>query len=210
MGNELFGEKKTTKQIIREQNRINNRSIRELDRSLNNMKQQEKKDQIEMKRLAKQGQMAAIKATAKNIVRMRQHQNKIVKLRCELRSVSHQMDSMQANAQLMKAMKNVSQIMPQINKQMQLPELQKVMQQYDQEQMNMQIKQEMVDDAMEMALDHDSDDENELIQQVLDEIGIEVDQGLDDAPKNKLKADEQMALDNADKDLQNRLNALSS
>eukprot|EP01084_Bolivina_argentea_P174770 302729_1 len=210
MGNELFGEKKTTKQIIREQKRINNRSIRELDRSLNKMKQQEKKEQIEMKRLAKQGQMAAIKATAKNIVRMRQHQNKIVKLRCELRSVSHQMDSMQANAQLMKAMKNVSQIMPQINKQMQLPELQKVMQQYDQEQMNMQIKQEMVDDAMEMALDHDSDDENELIQQVLDEIGIEVDQGLDDAPKNKLKADEQMALDNADKDLQNRLNALSS
>eukprot|EP01083_Nonionella_stella_P171377 585340_1 len=84
-----------------------------------------------MKRLAKQGKMAAIKETAKNIVLMRQHQKKIVKLRFEMRSVSHKMDSMQANAQLMKSMKNVSQIMPQINKQMQLHELQTLIKQYD-------------------------------------------------------------------------------
>jgi len=42
MGN-ILGDKKTVKQIIREQKRINNRSIRELDRELNRIKREQKK-----------------------------------------------------------------------------------------------------------------------------------------------------------------------
>ena len=123
MGN-ILGDKKTVKQIIREQKRINNRSIRELDRELNRIKREEKKAQNEMKRLAKQGQMQAVKHLAKDIVRMKDSQTKFIKLKAELRSLSAQMDNMAATAQLQKAMKNVSRTLGTLSKQIKLPELQ--------------------------------------------------------------------------------------
>merc|ERR1712157_277496 len=97
----VFGEKKTMKQIIREQKRINNRSIRQLERELNKLKKEEKKNQIEMKRLAKQGQHTAVRHLAKDIVRIRSSQSNFIKLKGELSSLSHQMDRVQANKQLM-------------------------------------------------------------------------------------------------------------
>lgn len=123
MGN-VWGDKKTVKQIIREQKRINNRSIRELDRELNRIKREEKKAQQEMKRLAKQGQMQAVKHLAKDIVRMKQSETKFIKLKAELRSLSAQMDNMAATAQLQKAMKNVSRTLGTLANQIKLPELQ--------------------------------------------------------------------------------------
>jgi len=42
MGN-IWGDKKTIKQIIKEQKRINNRSIRDLDRELNRLKREQTK-----------------------------------------------------------------------------------------------------------------------------------------------------------------------
>ena len=123
MGN-VLGDKKTIKQIIREQKRINNRSIRELDRELNRIKREQKKAQNEMKRLAKQGQMQAVKHLAKDIIRMKDTETKFIKLKAELRSLSAQMDSMAATAQLQKAMKNVSRTLGTMANQIKLPELQ--------------------------------------------------------------------------------------
>merc|ERR1712228_686152 len=98
-----------------------------------------------------------------------------IKLKGELSSLSHQMDRVQANKQLMDSMKNISKIMPVINKQIKLPELQKIIQKFDEDQMKNQLKQEIIDDVF----DHDDDAENELIAKVLDEIGIEMETNLD-------------------------------
>eukprot|EP01083_Nonionella_stella_P290168 987413_1 len=203
----IFGEQKTVKQIIREQKRINNRSIRQLEREINKIKREEKKNQIEMKRLAKQGQHAAVRHLAKDIVRMRATQANFIKLKCELSSISRQMDTMAANKQLMDSMKNVSKIMPIINKQINLPELQNIMRKYDENQMKNQLKQDMINDAMDDALDYDSDAEDELIQKVMDEIGIEMDTNLDNVPNKKLKNPNEPIVENEiDQDLQKRFN----
>eukprot|EP00486_Rosalina_sp_Unknown_P005299 CAMPEP_0201571250 /NCGR_PEP_ID=MMETSP0190_2-20130828/13929_1 /ASSEMBLY_ACC=CAM_ASM_000263 /TAXON_ID=37353 /ORGANISM="Rosalina sp." /LENGTH=215 /DNA_ID=CAMNT_0047995691 /DNA_START=18 /DNA_END=665 /DNA_ORIENTATION=- len=213
MGNlNPFGEKKTVKQIIREQKYDNKRSIRQLERELNKIKREEKKNQIEMKRLAKQGQNQSVRVLAKDIVRMRQTQANFIKMKCELTSLSHQLDTVQANKQLMDSMKNISNIMPMINNQIKLPELQTVIRKFDEEHMKSEIKQEMMDDMMDSALDHDSDAEDELIDKVMAEIGIEIDSNLQNVPNKQLK-DKQDEIaneneDKADKDLQNRLDAL--
>mmetsp|Transcript_23402 Transcript_23402/g.37452 ORF Transcript_23402/g.37452 Transcript_23402/m.37452 type:complete len:218 (+) Transcript_23402:35-688(+) len=206
--NKIFGEKKTVKQIIREQKRINNRSIREIARELNKIKKEEQKNQIEMKRLAKQGQMTAVRHLAKDIVRMRQTQTNFIKLKSELQSLSHSMDAMQANKQLVQSMKNVSKIMPVINKQIKLPELTRVLRQFDEETTKQQLKQELIDDAMNDVLDNDEDAEDELVSRVLDEIGIEMDSNLQNAPGKALPQKQQDIEDEVDKDLQQRLNAL--
>lgn len=204
MGN-ILGDKKTVKQIIREQKRINNRSIRELDRELNRIKREQKKAQNEMKRLAKQGQMQAVKHLAKDIIRMKDSETKFIKLKAELRSLSAQMDSMAATAQLQKAMKNVSRTLGTMANQIKLPELQAALQKYQMESEQMEMKQDMINDALDDALDQDSDAEDELIQKVMDEVGLDFNSGLVDAPMAKK---EEVVEDQVDDDLQKRLNNL--
>ena len=206
-----FGEKKTVKQVIREQKRINNRSIRQLERELNKIRREQKKNENEMKRLAKQGQLTAVRHLAKDIVRMRATEANFIKLKCELQSLSHQMDTMIANKQLIESMKNISKIMPTLNRQIKLPELQRIMQKFDEEQQKMSLKQEIIDDTMDNAFDHDEDAEDELVAKVLDEIGIEMETNLENVPNKQLKQEEQQINDDdIDKDLQNRLNSLKN
>ena len=77
-----------------------------------------------MRRLAKQGQMEAVRHLAKDIVRMKQTQTQFIKLKSELRSLSAQMETMAATSQLQTAMKNVSKTLGMVSNQIKLPELQ--------------------------------------------------------------------------------------
>lgn len=204
MGN-IWGDKKTVKQIIREQKRINNRSIRELDRELNRLKREQTKAENEMRRLAKQGQMQAVRHLAKDIVRMKDTQTKFIKLKAELRSLSAQMDAMAATAQLQTAMKNVSRTLGMLSNQIKLPQLQASLQKYMQQSEEMEMKTEMINDALGDVLDDDDDAEDELIQKVMDEVGLDFNENLVDAPAKKQEAQVE---DDVDKDLQQRLNNL--
>lgn len=87
MGNTM-GSKKTVKEQLRENKRQINRAIRELDRERANLQLQEKKTVIEIKKLAKEGQLAAVKVMAKDIVRIRQHVEKFYSMRSQLQAVS--------------------------------------------------------------------------------------------------------------------------
>jgi len=53
----IFGKQKTPKEILREHQRNLNRSIREIEKETNNLKNQEKKIIIDIKKNAKDGQM---------------------------------------------------------------------------------------------------------------------------------------------------------
>jgi charged multivesicular body protein 2A len=87
MGN-AFGKKKTLKEQLRENKREINRAIRELDRERTNLQNQEKKLIIEIKKMAKEGQIASVKIMAKDLVRTRQHITKFYTMRSQLQAVS--------------------------------------------------------------------------------------------------------------------------
>lgn len=55
----FFGRKKTTAELLRDNKRVLNRAIRELDREGHRLEQQELKTILDMKRDAKQGQMVS-------------------------------------------------------------------------------------------------------------------------------------------------------
>lgn len=59
MGN-AFGKKKTLKEQLRENKRMLNRAIRELDRERTNLQAQEKKITMEIKKMAKEGQTVTL------------------------------------------------------------------------------------------------------------------------------------------------------
>ena len=67
----LFGRRMTPDEMLRKNQRALNKAMRELDRERAKMEQQEKKIIADMKKMAKQGQMDAVKIMAK--VRISKH-----------------------------------------------------------------------------------------------------------------------------------------
>lgn len=57
----IFGRRKTPEQMLRENQRLLNRAMRDLDRERSKLEQQEKKIIADIKKMAKQGQMVRIK-----------------------------------------------------------------------------------------------------------------------------------------------------
>ena len=64
MGN-ILGKEKPLKEVLRENKRMINRAIRELDREKTQLEREEKRLQMEIKKAAKDGQMGAVKIMAK-------------------------------------------------------------------------------------------------------------------------------------------------
>ena len=60
MGN-LFGKEKPLKEVLRENKRMINRAVRELDREKTALEREEKRLTIEIKKCARENQMGAVK-----------------------------------------------------------------------------------------------------------------------------------------------------
>jgi len=180
----LFGKKKTVKEILREHQRNLNRSIREIDRERTALQNQEKKITIEMKKLAKQGQMGAVKIMAKDLVRTRNNVTKFYKMRTELQAVSLRIQTIKSHQAMAEAMKGVTKAMMVMNRQMNLPAMQRIMMEFEKQSEKMEMKEEMMSDTMDDVLEGEGEEEEteEVINQVLDEIGINLSSQLVDAP----------------------------
>ena len=64
MGN-VFGKEKPLKEVLRENKRMINRAVRELDREKMGLEREEKRLTMEIKKAAKEQQMSAVKIMAK-------------------------------------------------------------------------------------------------------------------------------------------------
>jgi len=163
---------------------------------------------MDIKKLAKQNQMKSVKIMAKDLVRIRKHQEKFTGLVAQLRAIGLQMTSMASTQAMAEAMQKVTRSMTALNRQLNLPALQKVMVEFAKQSEAMEMKQEMMGDALEDAMDNEEDEEesDQIVSQMLDEIGVSLNEQLVDAPAKKEQAPVQE--DQADKDLEARLNNL--
>jgi len=214
MGNSLFGEKKTMREIIREQKRMIDRSVRGLERERASLQKDEAKLIADIKKLAKQNQLKSVKIMAKDLIRIRKHQEKFVNLTAQLRAISLQMTTVQSTHNLVDSMKKVAKSMATLNAQMKLPALQAIMSEFAKQSEQLDMKQEMMGDAIEDAMDTEEDEaeSEQVVNQVLDEIGINLQEGLVDAPTTKLQqaTGKEEVGNNVDKELENRLNNLKA
>ncbi|KAK4391849.1 Vacuolar protein sorting-associated protein 21 [Sesamum angolense] len=186
----LFGKKKTTAELMRENKRMLDKSIRELERERQGLQTQEKKLILEIKKSAKQGQMGAVKVMAKDLIRTRHQIEKFYKLKSQLQGVSLRIQTLKSTHAMGEAMKGVTLAMGQINKQMNLPLLHKIMQEFEMQNEKMELTSEVMADAIDDALEGDEEEEEteELVNQVLDEIGIDINSELVDAPSSTVAA----------------------
>ena len=80
----LFGKKKTPAQMLRENQRLLTRAMRDLDRERAQMEKQEKKIIADIKQMAKKNEMATVRIMAKDLVRTRNTCKKFMIMRANI------------------------------------------------------------------------------------------------------------------------------
>ncbi|XP_033741039.1 charged multivesicular body protein 2a-like [Pecten maximus] len=180
----LFGRKKTPEEMLRQNQRALNKAMRELDRERSKMEQQEKKVIADIKKMAKAGQMDAVKIMAKDLVRTRRYVKKFILMKANIQAVALKIQTLKSNNAMAQAMKGVTKAMATMNKQMNLPQIQKIMMEFEKQSEMMDMKEDMMNDAIDDAMG-DEDDEEEtdaVVSQVLDELGLQLTDQLSDLP----------------------------
>lgn len=157
---------------------------------------------------------------AKDLVRTRQHVQKMYKMKTQLQAVALRMQTIKSQAAMANAMRGVTRAMVRMNSAMNLPSLQRVMMEFQKQSELMDLKEETIGDVMDdMWSDDEEEATDDVLNQVLDEIGINLEKDLVDAPdhgmrgKAAAKAPEPeksaaAAEAAADRELQDRLNNL--
>jgi len=180
----LFGKKKTPQEMPRQNQRALQKAMRELDRERAAMERQEKKIVADIKKLAKQGQMDAVKIMAKDIVRTRNYCKKFMLMKANIQAVSLKIQTLKSQDAMAQAMKGVTKAMGRMNNQMKLPQIQKIMMEFEKQSEIMDMKEEMMNDAMDEAMEEEGDEEESeaLVSQVLDELGLDMAGQMQDIP----------------------------
>jgi charged multivesicular body protein 2A len=213
----LFGKKKTPEEMLRQNQRALGKAMRDLDRERQKMEQQEKKVIADIKKMAKMGQMDAVKIMAKDLVRTRRYVKKFIALKANIQAVSLKIQALKANNTMAQAMKGVTRAMAAMNKQMKLPQIQQIMMEFEKQSEIMDMKEEMMSDAIDDALGDDEDEEQSdaIVAQVLDELGLQMADEMSGLPSTgpnlsagAKKTPQAAAVSDADADLEARLDNL--
>jgi charged multivesicular body protein 2B len=85
---------------------------------------------------------------------------------------------MQSQAKMAGAMGSTAKTMAAVNKQVKVEDIQKTLMNFEKESTKMDMAGELMDETMDSLFDDDEGEEDAVISQVLDEIGIEVQQKL--------------------------------
>ena len=180
--------KLTPQEQMRAHKRGINRAMRELDRERNKLQLQEKKLITEIKKLARQGQESSVRILAKDLVRVRGSVTKFYSMKSQLQAVEMRLQTMKSTHAMSEALKGVGKSMVQFNKAMNLPELNSIMQEFARENQRMEMTEEMMGDAVDMAMGSEDDIQatDDVVNQVLSEIGVEVGAQLETGPMRSL------------------------
>ncbi|ORZ15070.1 Snf7-domain-containing protein [Absidia repens] len=180
----LFGRRKTPAEMLRQHQRSLTKAQRELDRERERLERQEKVLISDIKKSAKANQMSATKVMAKDLVRTRRYIQKFYQMKTQLQAVGLRIQTLRSNQQMADAMRGATKAMSSMNRQMNLPQIQKIMMEFEKESELMDMKDEMMGDAIDDVMEEEDDEveSEDIVNKVLDEIGISLNQELTEAP----------------------------
>uniref|UniRef100_A0A9J2Q782 Charged multivesicular body protein 2a n=2 Tax=Ascaris TaxID=6251 RepID=A0A9J2Q782_ASCLU len=213
----LFGRRKTPAEMLRQNQRALNKAMRELDRERSRLEMQEKKIIADIKKMARMNQMDSVKVMAKDLVRTRRYVKKFIMMKANIQAVSLKVQTLKSQDAMAQAMKGVTRAMQSMNKQLNLPQIQKIMMEFERQSEIMDMKEEMMGEAIDDAIADEGDEEESeaIVAQVLDELGIQMNEELGALPNAQGtlapaegKKQPAAALSDADADLQARLENL--
>ncbi|KAG0161300.1 hypothetical protein PDIDSM_8834 [Penicillium digitatum] len=190
-----FGKRMTPAERLRKHQRALDRTQRELDRERVKLENQEKKLVQDIKKSAKNGQVGACKIQAKDLHWLtgwgnNRYIQKFYQMRTQLQAISLRIQTVRSNEQMMQSMKGATMLLGSMNRQMNLPALQRIAMEFERENDVMDQRQEMMDDAIDEATGMEGEEEEgeDILKEILDEIGVDLNQGLGDTPEHIQKA----------------------
>lgn len=181
----LFGKRMTPEEMLRKNQRALNKAMRDLDREKIKMEQQEKKVIADIKKLAKEGQIDAVKIMAKDLVRTRRQVKKFMLMKANIQAVSLKIQTLKSQNTMAQAMKGVTKAMQNMNRQLNMPQIQKILMDFERQSEIMDMKEEMINDVIDDAMEDEGDEEetDAVVSQVLDELGLQLNDQLSGLPQ---------------------------
>jgi len=119
---------------------------------------------------------------AKDLVRTRRYVQKFYQMRTQLQAVSLRIQTLRSNQQMADAMRGATRAMASMNRGLNLPSIQRIMNDFEKESSMMDMKEEMISDADVMDDEGEEEEGDNILKQVLDEIGVDLSQQLTQAP----------------------------
>jgi len=157
---------------------------RDLERDRLKLEREEKKLTQEIKKLAASGDKEGCKVLAKQLVQLRKQKTRSYAASSKVTGVQFQNKAMGANVKLAESMGVAGKTMSNMNKMMKPEELAATMNNFSRENMKMGMTDEMINDTLDDMLTESGDEEesDNIVSQVLDEIGIEISGKMSGAP----------------------------
>lgn len=104
---------------------------------------------------------------------------KFYQMRTQLQAVALRIQTVRSNEQMMQSMKGATSLLGSMNRSMNLPALQRIAMEFEKENDIMDQRQEMMDDAIDDVTGLEDEEEGEeVVREVLDEIGIDLGQAV--------------------------------
>ncbi|CAN8017466.1 charged multivesicular body protein 2b [Ixodes scapularis] len=180
----LFGKKVSPAEQMRQQNRNLRKAQRDIEKDRRDLERQEKQLELEIKKAAKEGNKQVCTVLAKQLVQVRKQKARTYTASSKVQAVGAQSKTMHANVKLADAMATTAKTMGEVNKSIKPQDIARTMQEFEKETTKMGMTEEIVDDTLNSILDESGDEEEQdaIVNQVLDEIGIEVSGKMANAP----------------------------
>ncbi|XP_016297499.1 charged multivesicular body protein 2b-like isoform X2 [Sinocyclocheilus anshuiensis] len=181
--------KKTVDDVIKEQNKELRGTQRQITRDRTGLEKQEKQLEMEIKKMAKTGNREACKVLAKQLVQVRKQKTRSYAVSSKVTSMSTQTKLMNSQMKMAGAMATTTKTMQAVNKKMDPKKTMQTLQNFQKETAKMDMTEEMMNDTLDEIFEDSGDEEEsqDIVNQVLDEIGIEISGKMAHAPSTGRK-----------------------
>jgi len=182
-------------EIVKNEKRNINKAQRDLDREAARLEQEEQKLKAEIYSLVAKGQNDHAKLMAKQLVKNREQQRRLMMTKCNIGGVGTNMTLAVSQAKTGHVIGSANQAMMAMNQTVDAQQVMKNIQQYEMQSEKMGMTQEMMDDALDGGMNAELDVESEdILAQVLDDAALDRGNKANPVPHSKIAPGQESAI----------------
>ena len=170
---------RSPKEKLKAYTRSLNKTARFLESERAKLQREEKSIIVNMKKAAKEDQMASVRVLAKDLVSTRRYIVNFYRMKAQIVALTLRMHTISSTAQMATAMKGLTKSLAAMNKSMNMPKIERIMDEFEKQNDAMQEKSEMMEETMEEAMYENDEADTELeIKKVVDEVMLDFKQKI--------------------------------
>lgn len=179
---------------VREHQRKIRREASRVEREIMKLREKRKGLCRDCKHYANKGEMTTVKTIVKQIRQTDQQQQVYQKIKLNCTAMEHQLGQVQSTAALQKTLKASVSVMNAASRGASLTSVNQSVGKYMQKMEETELKFELMDDACNAAFEDDEEAEAMIEKQILDELGIDLQQSLPVVPAHQRVAADNIAM----------------